>query len=259
MKHCLIILNLFLLLLVAACTPKSDQKPSSLKQAEKMAGEIKPVANLMDPFAEKELGQKLFAQALKTYPLYENTKLSRFINRVGAHVSIPSRRNLAYAFYILDTPEIFSMGLPAGHVLLSRGLLKHVDNESELAGILGVEIANIEQQFFVQSIQNKNNPDAAQAFQLLRDGRFTDGQINTADRLGMTYAQHFGYEPALFNSFLVRLGASLSGKKEITGSYNQGILDHRQSMGALYVQNLAKHQEHFPKAKNNFETYKSLF
>lgn len=262
------LLLLLLPLICVGCAPKSQTKPADLKAAQTMGGEIKSVDNILDPFVEKALGQKLFAHVLSQYTLYENTKLSRYINQVGAHVSIPGRRNVSHTFYILDTPEIFSMGLPAGHVLVSRGLLKQLENESELAGVLGVEIANIEQQFFIADIQRKGEIEKpskeilSRQFNELKDDRFTDTQISTADRLGMIYAQHFGYDPARFNAFLTRLNNILKSQPAQvvgTGKYSPNILDHRESIGQVYVKDLQKHQTHFPKVKDQFADHQSLF
>ena len=48
-----------------------------------------------------------------------------------------------YYFRVMDSPEINAFALPGGYVYVTRGLLALVNNEAELAGVIGHEIGHI--------------------------------------------------------------------------------------------------------------------
>jgi predicted Zn-dependent protease len=52
-------------------------------------------------------------------------------------------RNTNFTFRVLDSPVVNAFALPGGYVYVTRGLLAHVDNEAQLAVVLGHEIAHV--------------------------------------------------------------------------------------------------------------------
>jgi predicted Zn-dependent protease len=59
----------------------------------------------------------------------------------------------------LDTPTIAAFAVPGGTIFLSIGLIKRLTNESELAGVIGHEIAHDMQRHHVKAIQTLAKPD----------------------------------------------------------------------------------------------------
>jgi predicted Zn-dependent protease len=54
---------------------------------------------------------------------------------------------------VLDTPTINAFAVPGGTIFVSIGLVKRLTNESELAGVIGHEIAHVMQRHHVKAIQ----------------------------------------------------------------------------------------------------------
>ena len=54
-----------------------------------------------------------------------------------------SRPNLEFHFTILNDPLVNAFALPGGYVYVTRGMLAHMNSESELAAVLGHEIAHV--------------------------------------------------------------------------------------------------------------------
>lgn len=72
------------------------------------------------------------------------TDLTAYINRIGKTLAANSERpGLDWTFIVLDsaTPNAFSA--PGGYVFITTGMIAAVENEAQLAGVLGHEIGHI--------------------------------------------------------------------------------------------------------------------
>ena len=68
----------------------------------------------------------------------------KYINIIGRALAPYGKRpDIKYMFGILDTDDINAYSCPGGYVFVTRGLLKILDNEAQLAAILGHEIGHI--------------------------------------------------------------------------------------------------------------------
>lgn len=103
---------------------------------------------------EVETGDGMAATFLGAVPLHGDATLQRYVNRVGRWVaSHSSRPDLKWSFAVLDTPTINAFAVPGGTIFLSVGLVKRLGSESELAGVIGHEIAHVMQRHHVKAIQ----------------------------------------------------------------------------------------------------------
>ncbi|TGL61776.1 peptidase M48 [Leptospira ognonensis] len=97
-----------------------------------------------DTKTEVKMGRALAARLLKKYPLMKDAALTGYLNSVGNQVaSISSRRDLSFKFGVLDTEEENALACPGGFIFITKGTLKKIQSESELAGVLGHEIGHI--------------------------------------------------------------------------------------------------------------------
>ncbi|HCR54567.1 MAG TPA: M48 family metalloprotease [Rhodothermales bacterium] len=102
---------------------------------------------------EVELGKQTDQEIIAEYGLYENTKLSTYVNQLGqevlkySHARRPETseeiRNTPFTFRVLDSPIVNAFALPGGYIYVTRGLLAHTDNEAQLAVVLGHEIGHV--------------------------------------------------------------------------------------------------------------------
>jgi predicted Zn-dependent protease len=71
-------------------------------------------------------------------------ELHKYLNVVGKNLASRSTRpTLQWTFGVLDSEVVNAISAPGGYVFVSRGLLKRVNNEAALAGILSHEIAHV--------------------------------------------------------------------------------------------------------------------
>jgi len=78
-------------------------------------------------------------------PFPAEEALQEYINTVGRNLAAQSSRpTLPWTFGVLKEPASFNAtSAPGGYVFVTRGLLKQVDNEAQLAGVLAHEIAHV--------------------------------------------------------------------------------------------------------------------
>ena len=186
---------------------------------------------------EIQLGEGLAAGFLGAAPLHKDERLQRYVNRVGRWVAAHSERaDLPWTFGVIENETINAFAMPGGTVIISHGLLKRLQNESELAGVLGHEIAHVVQKHQLQAIQAGARGDLAAslgkeyagsrirggggeaylksqlanaAVDLAKNGFFLkplDRSLEyEADRMGVVLAARAGYDPYGFVAVLQML------------------------------------------------------
>jgi predicted Zn-dependent protease len=72
------------------------------------------------------------------------TDLTAYINRIGKGMAAASSRpGLDWTFVVLDSPTPNAFSAPGGYVFITTGMIAAVDNEAQLAAILGHEIGHV--------------------------------------------------------------------------------------------------------------------
>ncbi|MDY6789785.1 MAG: M48 family metalloprotease [Thermodesulfobacteriota bacterium] len=93
---------------------------------------------------EEELSREFMRVVLKNLELVEDPAIVNYVNKVGAKiVSILSPQPFTYRFYVIKDDVFNAFATPAGHIFIYSGLMAAMENEEELAGILGHEIAHV--------------------------------------------------------------------------------------------------------------------
>jgi predicted Zn-dependent protease len=137
---------------------------------------------------EIELGQGVTAGLLGAMPLHPDDRMQRYVNRVGRWVAQQSERaDLPWAFAVLETETINAFAMPGGMVVVSHGLLRRLNNESELAGVLGHEIAHVLQKHQLSAIKAAAGTDLLAAV----------GKEAAAYRIGRSGGDAFGLKSQL--------------------------------------------------------------
>ncbi len=149
---------------------------------------------------------------------YADSSLAAYVSEVGQRVAAGSERTgISYRFQVLDTPIVNALAIPGGYIYVTRGLLALVNNEAELAGVLGHEVGHVAAMHHAQgNVRDKiaqvgmlplalvspllmGAPQmAAKSFlsSFSRDAEYE------ADTLGIRYVARAGYDPAATAAFL---------------------------------------------------------
>src|SRR6185369_18070923 len=83
--------------------------------------------------------------------LYDNPLAQDYVNRVGQSL-VPAGSDKLYAFKIMLNPVPEARSLSTGTIYVSTGLLAAIDNEAQLAYVLGHEIVHVEKEHWKEDV-----------------------------------------------------------------------------------------------------------
>jgi predicted Zn-dependent protease len=139
----------------------------------------------IDESTEIRIGQQAAADLEAQYGVVTGTQQARRVANIGQRIAAVSERpDIPWSFEILNTSEVNAFALPGGPVYVTRGLIEEGVSDAELAGVIGHEIAHVNQRHSVRAIER------AMTYQLLSDlvlGRSDQGLQVAAD-IAMQYA-----------------------------------------------------------------------
>jgi predicted Zn-dependent protease len=106
---------------------------------------------LMSEAQEIAMGRDADAQIKAEMGVYNDPDLQQYVSRIGLQLAkLSERPGLPWQFTVVDQPAINAFALPGGFIYLTRGILPFLDDEAELAGVLGHEIGHVTARHSVQ-------------------------------------------------------------------------------------------------------------
>ena len=103
---------------------------------------------------EQQLGAAVSEQIRTRYGVVQDAAVHRYVALVGTALAQASTRPaLPWTFIVLDTDGVNAFAAPGGFVHITRGALALIQNEAELAGVLGHEIIHVTEKHTIKSIQ----------------------------------------------------------------------------------------------------------
>ncbi|MBN1836787.1 MAG: M48 family metalloprotease [Spirochaetales bacterium] len=171
---------------------------------------------------EIALGRQTDPQILQSYGHYEDPELDAYITDLGRRMgALTHRPELDYSFKVLDSPVINAFAVPGGYVYLTRGILAYLNDEAELAGVVGHELGHIAARHSAQQYSRaqlaqlglglgamlsetvRKYAGLAQAGISLLFLSFSRENERQADDLGVLYSSRAGYDATrMANLFL---------------------------------------------------------
>ncbi|HEY8210024.1 MAG TPA: M48 family metalloprotease [Myxococcaceae bacterium] len=92
-------------------------------------------------------------------------QMTLYVDRVGRNLAMQSARPLLeWTFGVLESEDFNAVSAPGGYVLVTRGLLRQVENEAQLAGVLGHEIAHVTEKHAVLTYREVKKTSCRLAF-----------------------------------------------------------------------------------------------
>lgn len=173
---------------------------------------------------EIEIGKEVAAQLEKKYGVWDNPEQTRRLERIGKSlVAVCERKDMPYTFKILDErKELNAMTAPGGFIYITRALLEALDNDDEVAFVLGHEIGHVTgdhiRKQLSQAIVGSILLDilTAGSGQLVRIGSdvmfslyqsgYSRQHERDADMRGVRYMKAAGYNPVAAITALKKLG-----------------------------------------------------
>jgi len=195
---------------------------------------LKPGWNLFSKQDDIQIGQENAKQVLDKYEVVKDQFVQDYVQRLGNRLaSTPEARasGFKFTFTVLNVDQVNAFALPGGPMFIYTGLLKATDNEAQLAGVTGHEMAHV--------ILRHGTHEATKAnfVQLLAGGlgallgggdsmagkmaqaglglagnsfilKFSRDAETEADALGSHLMAEAGYDPVQMAKFFEKLNAS---------------------------------------------------
>ncbi|HEY0626890.1 MAG TPA: M48 family metalloprotease [Allosphingosinicella sp.] len=163
-----------------------------------------------------------------------NSYVAAVGNRVGAQTGVAGGGSGAYRFTALNSPVMNAFAVPGGYIYITRQLMGLMNDEAELASVLGHEVGHVaarhsqgrQQQGLLSQILSVGAAiltGSSQIGQLigqvsqLRLLSYSRNQEFQADQLGINYITRAGYDPNGAVSLLASLGAATSLEARASG------------------------------------------
>lgn len=183
-----------------------------------------------DVAAEIKFGRAIAARILGKHKAFENPDLIKYVNLVGASLALSTNRpELEFHLMVLDTDEVNAYAAPGGYIFITKGALKYMKDESELAGVIAHEVAHITERHVVKELKIKGNDEvgAAELARLIggssesaraafgqavdkgleliyKDGYKKEDEMQ-ADKTSVTISALSGYDPTGLSRYLERI------------------------------------------------------
>ena len=205
----------------------------------KRAGQAQQLAELsISEKEERDLGDGVSATVRSEFGVVQDAALTKYVSLVGNVLAkASSRPDLKWEFIVLDTDGVNAFAAPGGLVHITKGALGLLKTESELAGVLGHEIAHITKKHTVNAIKKSKATKmgtqevgsrtsylatvvADLVYDSVVENKWDRGDEDDADQEGVRLANKAGYNPAGLTSFLQKL---MDRNKDYKGSKPNGL------------------------------------
>lgn len=210
-------------------------------QLGRIGGAIKRAEQIQDlrisEAEEIEIGAAVSERVRERYGVVQDANIHRYVTLVGtALAEAAGKPNLPWTFIVLDTDAVNAFAAPGGFVHITRGALALIQDEAELAGVLGHELIHVTERHTINAIQkNKSiqmganeklsgnaalvNRIAENVYLDIIEKGFGRGEEHESDEKGAIAANRVGYAPQGLHRFLTRLQERNKESKEKRGLF----------------------------------------
>lgn len=117
---------------------------------------------ILSPQQERQIGQQSMLQIRAGKQYFNDSEVNDYLNQLGYRlVENSAEPGLGFEFFVLDDYNINAFALPGGFIGVNTGLLLTSQSESELASVLGHEIAHVTQHHLARMIAGTRNDSLA--------------------------------------------------------------------------------------------------
>ena len=174
---------------------------------------------------EIQLGRQIEAQVEKQYGFDDNPDWNARVTNIGLRVAeVSERQYLPWTYHIVRDRSVNAFAVLGGFIFVTRGLMREVPSDDELAFVLGHETTHVAHRHAVDLAQRDMEMQGAAilltqlvfggsavAYQLtqltrgLMDAKYSRDKEYEADHYGVIFAQRAGFDPIVAIAFFERL------------------------------------------------------
>jgi predicted Zn-dependent protease len=195
---------------------------------------------------EKEIaiGKQYSTEIDRSAKLLNDPVINEYINRVAQNVARNSDLKIPLTVKVIDSPELNSFALPGGFLYVNTGLILAAEEEDQVAGVIGHEIAHVAARHWASQMTKMTVAQFAMiplifvpmtypvymgVMEAYMNGvplaflKFSRGYEAEADYLGIQYMYKAGYDP---NSYVAFFGKVMEEERRVPGSMPSVFMDH---------------------------------
>lgn len=209
-------------------------------------------ANLFSVSDDVKLGEDLdreIKNSPREYPMMQNNPdVTNYVSGIGKYIlnsspKIEYKSVFPYKFQVIDDTIINAFCTPGGYIYVYSGLMKFLDNEAALAGVVAHEIAHAERRHMTQRLTSYygvsilmslvlgNNPNAVAeiAANLVAGLGFlanSRSDEQEADDYSIKYLMTSKYYPGAIEFFFNKILDEQKQKNTVGGSFDRLLSTH---------------------------------
>jgi len=228
------------LTLLAFSTPAFAQL-GGLGGAVRRAQQVQDTKNKIDDLTftdeeEQAIGADVSTKVRQRFGVVQDPAIHKYVTLVGMTLAKASDRpDLPWTFIVLDTDGVNAFASPGGFVHITRGALGLIQNEAELAGVLGHEIGHVTRKHTINALRKnsavKLGTSAASSrssflgsvgnavYSNVLENAYDRGDELDADKVGVDLPQKAGYDGKALGAFLQRLADRNKDQAEKNGLF----------------------------------------
>lgn len=119
----------------------------------------------LSPSQARKIGSEMDSKVRQKYKVSTNSSVNSYVNSVGSKLADATSAHAAFKFTVLDEPKtVNAFAIPGGFIYITTGMIKQLNNESELAAVLGHEIGHITENHIHARVRNLHGTKLALSF-----------------------------------------------------------------------------------------------
>lgn len=169
--------------------------------------------SLVSESQEIQMGQEASKEVAQSMGFYKDAAVQAYVADLGKRMAAQSERpKLPWEFHVVEDASVNAFALPGGFIYITRGLMTSINDEAELATVVGHEIGHVTNRHSVQQISKAQlaqlglgigsilSSDIARFGQLASAGlsilflKYSRDAENQADQAGFRYALNQNYD-----------------------------------------------------------------
>jgi len=111
---------------------------------------------------ERKLGKQVLLELQRNVNFVNDLNLQTFVEKVGhSLVDQAGPTPFEFKFYVVNAPDPNAFAIPGGYIFVTTGLIVLAENEQEVAGVLGHELAHVMRRHISQLIERSKRINIA--------------------------------------------------------------------------------------------------
>lgn len=186
------------------------------------------VANVVFPVSqEREVGQQMAAELQREMKFVRDPQVVGYIQQLGARIVAAAGEDvpegIEFRFHVVDDDKtVNAFAIPGGDIYVYTGLLKLVEDEAELMGVLGHEVAHVTRRHIAQQLTTQFGLQALSAIALGQNAglltqlataaasqgallKYSRDHERDADHVGLKYEADAGWDPHGMVEFFAKM------------------------------------------------------